>query len=90
MIRQQFSILIFNILSMITNYFKKNCNFKTSSSVKVTTNNKKQLIMKRNFTLVLTVAVVALVLASCGSGRTASCDAYGSVQQTESSDLASK
>jgi hypothetical protein len=75
---------------MITNYFKKNCNFKTSSSVKVTTNNKKQLIMKRNFTLVLTLAVVALVLASCGSGRTASCDAYGSVQQTESSDLASK
>jgi len=46
--------------------------------------------MKTKFTLVLTAAVVALVLASCGSGRHASCDAYGSVQQTETSDLASK
>jgi len=46
--------------------------------------------MKTKFTLILAVAVVTLVLASCGSGRHASCDAYGSVQQTESSDLASK
>lgn len=46
--------------------------------------------MKTKLTLVFTAAVVALILASCGSGRTASCDAYGSTQQTESSDLAAK
>jgi outer membrane lipoprotein SlyB len=46
--------------------------------------------MKTKFTLVLTVAVVALVLASCGSGRTASCDAYGSVNSTANTDIAQK
>jgi len=46
--------------------------------------------MKSKFTLILAVAIVTFILASCGSGRHASCDAYGSVQHTESSDLASK
>ncbi|MFZ9586381.1 MAG: hypothetical protein ACO29U_02175 [Crocinitomicaceae bacterium] len=46
--------------------------------------------MKTKLTLMICVAVVAVVLASCGAGRTASCDAYGSVQQTENSDLAAK
>lgn len=47
--------------------------------------------MKTKFTLILAVAAVTLVLASCGSGRMASCDAYSSVQQTnQSGDLASK
>jgi hypothetical protein len=46
--------------------------------------------MKTKFTLLICAAVVTVVLASCGAGRTASCDAYGSIQQTENSDLASK
>jgi hypothetical protein len=46
--------------------------------------------MKTKITLILSAIVVTIVLASCGGGRIASCDAYGSVQQTQSSDLASK
>lgn len=76
---------------MITFFFDKNCNFKKTICVKVITNKQKQQIMKTKFTLILAVAAVTLVLASCGSGRMASCDAYSSVQQTnQSGDLASK
>jgi hypothetical protein len=46
--------------------------------------------MKTKITLILSVVVASIVLASCGGGRIASCDAYGSVQQTQTSDLASK
>jgi len=53
------------------------------------TNNKTN-IMKTKITLILSAIVVSIVLASCGGGRIAHCDAYGSVQTTETSDLASK
>jgi hypothetical protein len=46
--------------------------------------------MKTKITLILSAVVASIVMASCGGGRIASCDAYGSVQTTESSDLASK
>jgi hypothetical protein len=46
--------------------------------------------MKTKVTLILSAIVVSIVLTSCGGGRIASCDAYGSIQTTESSDLASK
>ena len=67
----------------------KNCNFiKCDSLEKPQTT--KQTTMKTKFTLLICAAVVSVILASCGAGRTASCDAYGSIQQTENSDLASK
>jgi len=46
--------------------------------------------MKTKITLILSAIVVSIVLASCGGGRMATCDAYGKVQTTETSDLASK
>jgi hypothetical protein len=47
--------------------------------------------MKTKVSFFLAIAVVALVLASCGAGRSASCDAYGSVKSTnQSADFASK
>ena len=46
--------------------------------------------MKTKITLILSAVVVSIILASCGGGRIASCDAYGSVQQTQSNDMASK
>lgn len=45
--------------------------------------------MKRFFAFTAIVAVVAVVLASCGSSQ-GHCDAYGSVDQVQNSDLASK
>ncbi len=38
----------------------------------------------------MAAVVMTLALASCGSGRKASCDAYGSTNQTAVNDLASK
>jgi hypothetical protein len=46
--------------------------------------------MKTKLTLVLAAVVMTVALASCGAGRKASCDAYGSTNQTTVSDLASK
>jgi len=46
--------------------------------------------MKTKFALLLSAVVTTLVLASCGAGRTASCDAYGSVETQQNNDLASK
>ena len=45
--------------------------------------------MKKFVTLTLIGALFTLVLAACGSSK-GSCDAYGSVDTQESSDLASK
>lgn len=45
--------------------------------------------MKRFFAFVAIMAVTMAVLASCGSSQ-GHCDAYGSVNQVENSDLASK
>jgi hypothetical protein len=44
--------------------------------------------MKLKATLFLGIAVVALTLASCKSGKT-SCDAYGKTTTEQPSDLAS-
>ena len=45
--------------------------------------------MKKFVTLTLIGALFTLVLASCGSSK-GNCDAYGSVDTQESSDLASR
>lgn len=45
--------------------------------------------MKRFFAFVAIMAVLAVVVVSCGSSQ-GHCDAYGSVDQVENSDLASK
>ncbi|MES2588556.1 MAG: hypothetical protein V4622_06200 [Bacteroidota bacterium] len=45
--------------------------------------------MKKFFALTLIGLLFTFVIASCGSSK-GSCDAYGSVNTTESSDLASK
>jgi hypothetical protein len=42
-------------------------------------------------TLLFLLAFVTTILISCGSGRTASCDAYGSIDQNiEFQELSSK
>lgn len=47
--------------------------------------------MKSKSTFIVTALFAVLFLASCGAGRKASCDAYGSVQQTEqNADLATR
>jgi hypothetical protein len=48
--------------------------------------------MKSKATLVFLLAFLTTFLISCGAGRTASCDAYGSIDNTEveNQDLASK
>ncbi|MCC6699914.1 MAG: hypothetical protein IT221_00215 [Fluviicola sp.] len=46
--------------------------------------------MKRFFAFAAIAAIVAVVASSCGSSQGGHCDAYGSVDQTENSDLASK
>lgn len=45
--------------------------------------------MKKFFTYAAMVALLAVVLAACGSSQ-GHCDAYGSVDDTENADLASK
>lgn len=46
--------------------------------------------MKKLLTLVLTVMVLSMALAACKSSKGGHCDAYGSVDHVENSDLASK
>jgi hypothetical protein len=48
--------------------------------------------MKSKATLVFLLAFLSTILISCGAGRTASCDAYGSIDniQVEHQDLTSK
>jgi len=47
--------------------------------------------MKTKATLLFLLAFVTTILISCGSGKTASCDAYGSINQDiENQELVSK
>jgi hypothetical protein len=46
--------------------------------------------MKRILTLTIIGLVFSAVLASCGSSKGGHCDAYGSIEQVEKTDLASK
>lgn len=46
--------------------------------------------MKKVLTLTIMGVVLSLVIASCGSSKGGHCDAYGSVDQVENTDLASK
>ena len=63
-----------------------------------TTNNKQQIdnkqtktvTMKKMMTLTLAGIVLTLVLAACKSTSGHGCDAYGKLDQTTSSDVASK
>jgi hypothetical protein len=43
--------------------------------------------MKAKFTLLICAIII---LSSCGASRKTNCDAYGSIQQTQNSELASK
>ena len=56
--------------------------------VRLNTNNK-NTTMKTKATLLFLLAFVTTILISCGSGRTASCDAYGSID-TENQELVTK
>ena len=46
--------------------------------------------MKTKATLLFLLAFVTTILISCGSGRTASCDAYGSIDNTDNQELVTK
>ena len=46
--------------------------------------------MKKVLTLTIIGVVLSLVFASCGSSKGGHCDAYGSVNSVENTDLASK
>ena len=46
--------------------------------------------MKRILTLTIIGLVFSAVLASCASSKGGHCDAYGSIEQAENADLASK
>jgi hypothetical protein len=47
--------------------------------------------MKTKSIFILAAFATLLVLASCGAGRTASCDAYGNLEQTtNNADLATR
>ena len=48
--------------------------------------------MKSKATLIFLLAFLSTMIVSCGAGRTASCDAYGSIDniQVENQDLVSK
>jgi hypothetical protein len=52
--------------------------------------NLTQTKMKKVLTLTLVGFAVALVMASCKSSSGGHCDAYGSLDQTTKSDVASK
>jgi len=45
--------------------------------------------MKKFLALTLTGLILTAVLAACGSAKGGHCDAYGSVDQIEKTDLAS-
>lgn len=46
--------------------------------------------MKKVLALTLIGMTLTVLVASCGSSKGGHCDAYGSVDQVENSDLASK
>jgi hypothetical protein len=46
--------------------------------------------MKRFFAFTAIAAFLAVMATACGSSQGGHCDAYGSVDQTTNSDLASK
>jgi hypothetical protein len=46
--------------------------------------------MKSKSTFILIAFATLFVLASCGAGRKASCDAYGSLEKTQNNDLATR
>jgi hypothetical protein len=46
--------------------------------------------MKKVLTLTLVGLFSTFVIASCGSKKKGSCDAYGSIDKVENSDLANK
>jgi len=46
--------------------------------------------MKNKFSIILIIAFVSVILVSCGAKKSAGCDAYSSIQETENSDLATK
>ena len=46
--------------------------------------------MKKVLTLTLVGIMLTLVVAACGSSQGGHCDAYGSVDQVNNSDLAAK
>lgn len=46
--------------------------------------------MKSKFSIILIIAFVSVISASCGAKKSANCDAYGSIKQIENSDLATK
>ena len=46
--------------------------------------------MKKVLTLTIIGVVLTFVFAACGSSKGGHCDAYGKVDQTENTDLASK
>ncbi len=46
--------------------------------------------MKNKFSIILIIAFVSVILASCGAKKSANCDAYGSIQEIENSVLATK
>ncbi len=52
--------------------------------------NLKQTTMKKFMTLTLVGMFLTLIFAACGSSQGGHCDAYGSVDQVENSDLAAK
>ena len=50
----------------------------------------KQTTMKKILTLTLVGMFLSLLMTACGSSKGGHCDAYGSVNNVEQSDLASK
>jgi len=46
--------------------------------------------MKKILTLTLVGMLLSLAMTACGSSKGGHCDAYGSVNQVENSDIASK
>lgn len=46
--------------------------------------------MKNKFSIILIFSIISLLFSSCGASKSAGCDAYSKVQQTENSDLATK
>jgi len=46
--------------------------------------------MKNKFSIILIFSIISILFASCSSSKKVNCDAYGSVQKIENSDLATK
>ncbi len=60
----------------------------TKKSLNINFLNQQQ--MKRFLALTIVGIALSTIVASCGSSKGGHCDAYGSVNQVENSDLASK